>query len=87
MLTLVASLNGGVDPAAAAAYYLESALLAQVIQLLSDLGQEDLLFPGGGRTEQADDTAVLLQDTLNYYGLELALVGVGLGRRLVVSRV
>lgn len=86
ILTLVASLNHGVDPEAAAAYYLESALLSQVIQLLSDMGQEDLLFPGGGKTEQADATAELLQVTLNCHGLELALVGVGLGRRLVVSR-
>lgn len=85
LLALVAALNSGVDPETAASYYLESSLMAQVIQLLSGVGQVDLLLPGGGRTEQADSTAALLQTTLNVYGLDIGLAGTGVGRRLTVT--
>ena len=85
LLTLVRTLNSGANPTEAASYYLESALMAQVIQLLSDLGQESLLIPGSGQTEQASATAALLQTTLNFYGLDLMLLGDGVGRRLTVS--
>ena len=84
-LMLVEDLNNGLDASIAGRQFLQNSLLPQVIHLLTSLGQESLLIPGGDKGDKAEDAVTALHQTLGDFALELSIEGEGRGRRLVIS--